>query len=195
MSRGGAAVSGVGATAGSALRKPVSAFNRLFASMQAEVHRYFARRLGDRDLAAEHTQDTFLRFAKLGYRGDGAEARPLLFSIARNLFLDHLRKRRRERTLGFHEANRLDVSVLEEFPSHDGDPAHTLHTRQELERALAAVEALPDRCRMVFVMHRLHGRPHKEIAQELGITLSMVEKHIMEATARLLKALESEALA
>jgi RNA polymerase sigma factor (sigma-70 family) len=173
----------------SGLRRPTS-FDRLFAVMQRDVHRYFTRRLGDRELAAEHTQDTFLRFAKMGYRGDRADARPLLFGIARNLFLDHLRRRRRQEKLGFDDANRIDAAMLEGLPSRDGDPLLTINARDELEQVLSAVDNLPDKCRRVFIMHRLHGRSHKEIAQELGITLSMVEKHIMEATARLLKAME-----
>lgn len=169
------------------LRAHAAALDRLFLQMQAELHSYFGRRLGNPDLAAEHTQDTFLRFARMGYRADGAEARAIIFGIARNLFADYLRKLRRQRELGFDETHRAEAAVLENVASREASPEQALSDRRDLETVLAAIRTLPPKCRRVFVMHRLHGRSHKEIAAELGITRSMVEKHIIEATARLMK--------
>lgn len=71
------------------------------------------------------------------------------------------------------------------------DPEQVMMARQDLDAVLDTLETLPQKCRQVFIMHRLHGKPHTQIAAELGITRSMVEKHIMEATARLMKALDS----
>lgn len=166
---------------------------RFFTSVQGELHAYFARRLGDRETAAELVQDSFLRFTRVRYSPDSGYARALIFGIARNLFTDHLRRRRRQGLLGFDEANRIDADALGELAAGDADPEQTISAQQELDRAIAAIQALPAKCRRVFIMHRLHGASHKEIASELGISVSMVEKHIIEATARLVSALADTA--
>jgi RNA polymerase sigma-70 factor (ECF subfamily) len=43
------------------------------------------------------------------------------------------------------------------------------------------VRAMPPKTRRVFVMHRIHRRPYKEIAAELGISIATVEYHMMRA--------------
>lgn len=40
------------------------------------------------------------------------------------------------------------------------------------------VEELPPRCRDVFILYKIHGMSYKEIATELGISQSGVEKHV-----------------
>lgn len=164
------------------------ALEQLFAATRTELTSYFTRRLGNVEIAAEHAQDTFLRFARSGYRADGPEARAIVFGIARNLLLDVLRQRRRHQLSGFDESHRLDSASMNEIASAEATPEEAMNASQELEQALGTLQSLPPKCRQVFVLHRLHGRSHKQIAEELGITRSMVEKHIMEAAARLLRA-------
>ncbi len=165
--------------------------DRFFAELREELFKYFRRRLGDLDLAAEHAQETLLRFAKGGYSAAGADARAIAFGIARNLFTDYLRQLRRKRDLGFHEGNRVDIAALSQIPSGEPTPEEVYIARHDLTVIGAAIETLPPKCRQVFLMHRLQGLKHREIAETLGITASMVEKHIMEATARLIRAVES----
>ena len=57
--------------------------------------------------------------------------------------------------------------------------------REELEIIAAAIAALPDNCRIAFVRSRIDGKKHAEIAEEMGISKSMVEKHVAEAAFRL----------
>ena len=44
-----------------------------------------------------------------------------------------------------------------------------------------AIEQLPNRCQQVFILSRLHGLANGEIAELLGISRNMVEKHIIRA--------------
>ncbi|WP_456362327.1 RNA polymerase sigma factor [Pseudomonas syringae] len=52
---------------------------------------------------------------------------------------------------------------------------------QQLKALLAIIEALPPRQRQVFLLHRIHGMPQREIAAELGISLNMITQHFGRA--------------
>lgn len=80
--------------------------------------------------------------------------------------------------------------VLDTIPLHDlPDSAHpttqgseTGAQFQELADALiAALETLPPKCRTIYILHRLEGRTHTEIANDLGLSRSMIEKYMTRA--------------
>ncbi|MGH6781447.1 MAG: sigma-70 family RNA polymerase sigma factor, partial [Sphingomonadaceae bacterium] len=56
-----------------------------------------------------------------------------------------------------------------------------LQLRQRLERVRLGLAELSPRTRQIFLMHRIDGLKYREIADELGITMSAVEKHIAKA--------------
>lgn len=60
-----------------------------------------------------------------------------------------------------------------------------LIARHRLERLRGGVAKLPPRTREIFLLHRLEGRRYREIADDLGISQSAVEKHIARAMAAL----------
>jgi len=82
-------------------------------------------------------------------------------------------------------ANVLDITPLDELaevehPVTAGADANAQY--QQLAEALAAaLEELPLKCRQVYIKHRLEGWTHTEIAEEMGLSRSMVEKHMTRA--------------
>jgi RNA polymerase sigma-70 factor (ECF subfamily) len=62
------------------------------------------------------------------------------------------------------------------------EPATLLWERQRLALLADSIQALPPRCRDVFVMHRLHGVAQQDIACHLGISVKTVEKHLRLGT-------------
>jgi DNA-directed RNA polymerase specialized sigma24 family protein len=56
-----------------------------------------------------------------------------------------------------------------------------LAARERLERVRQGLKVLNARTREMFLMHRLDGRRHREIAASFGISCSAVEKHIDKA--------------
>lgn len=173
-------------TQGSEAKRMTRDLGDLYATNRRDLSAYF-RRHGRHADADDMTQEVFLRFARGGYPPRSDEARAILFSIARNLFNDELRRLQRTRKSGLeHEPD----TPLDDYADIEGlgpTPERTLAGKQELRATLAAIESLPDQCRRVFRMHRFEGLTHKEIAAALGISKSAVEKHIMGAVLRLLE--------
>jgi len=61
------------------------------------------------------------------------------------------------------------------------DGAKALEFEQQLKALLAVIEALPTRQRQIFLLHRIHGMPQKDIAAELDISVNMVTQHFRRA--------------
>ena len=162
----------------------------LFVRYRGPLLGFFGNRVGF-EVAEEYVQDAFLRFSQAGYDMSAKDAGALLFAIAANLFRDHLRRLRRNRTLGFNDPDALDSAA--DIASDNPLPDRQLEGRQTLAQVMAAMGRLPPRCAAVFLMHRLQGKSQKAIAQELGISISMVEKHIRRAIEGLIAALDDGA--
>ena len=106
-----------------------------------------------------------------------------LFRIARNLVIDRRRSRAREALLA------ESLAVIERGAGTPADPERILVGKQDLERVLAAIASLPPRCREAFTLHRFHELSYAAIARRMGVSTSMVEKHIAEAMVRVTRAL------
>ena len=106
-----------------------------------------------------------------------------LFRIARNLVIDRRRKRAREAVLS------ESLAVIEYGTGIPADPERILAGKQDLKRVLAAIDSLPPRCREAFTLHRFGGLSYAAIARQMGVSTSMVEKHIAEAMVRVTHAL------
>lgn len=152
--------------------------DRLFRLHQRELQQIAYRRLGDRDMAADLTQDTFVRYIGLDRQQRTAEIlnpRFFLIRVLRNLIIDLGRSRSRRGVVVS-----LDDVHDELFDSCPG-PAELLELRRQLLTLTRALDELPGDCRQALLLNRLDGLSHVAIAERLGISASMVSKHIMRA--------------
>ncbi|MFL9711732.1 RNA polymerase sigma factor [Methylobacillus sp. Pita1] len=76
--------------------------------------------------------------------------------------------------------NRL-IESMAELPENvaSGTPDHAarLDAQRQVDLLARAIEALPPRCKQVFIMHKIHDIPQSEVALRLGISVKMVERH------------------
>lgn len=136
------------------------------------------RKRGHED-AEDVAQDACVHVLRLAMPQKVREPARYLARIARNLFIDRSRRRKREAAL-------FDSSADAELAGRNGlDPERITAGEQALLRALAAIEELPPRCREAFQLHRFEGLSYIGIAHRMGISASMVEKHIAAAMLRL----------
>lgn len=143
-----------------------------------ELLSFIARSTGNRDAARDIVQETFARvlaqqtaaFAS-GKGAAPAEPRALLFHTAKNIVIDqHRRAQVRD-----HE----DIDEFELPAPAATDPQVALANRQCSDALLEVIASLPPRCREAFVLFKFDGMPQSEIAERMGISRNMVEKHIM----------------
>ncbi len=160
----------------------------LAAHARPDLLSFMQKRVNDQRIAEDLVQDSFLKFAEGGYDPVAANARPVLFGIAKNLLFDRLRKLRRERDLGLTGSG-ADMDNLHLLPSEAPSPEYMAEISQEFATVAQIVKAMPKRPRQVFTLSRMYGLTHQEIADRLGISRSMVEKHIMDAMSRFLQAM------
>ena len=114
-------------------------------------------------------QESYLRVWKARAVQPINSAKAFLFTVARHLALNTLRRERRSPIIAVTDLSRLFVF------DHRPDASQTAIRHQEIEMLVRAVEALPPRCREIFVLRRLQGVPQKEIAACLGVSEQTVQ--------------------
>ncbi|MEO9299908.1 RNA polymerase sigma factor [Devosia alba] len=138
----------------------------LFRRHAAEINRGLRRRGMSSEVAADLTQDTFLRLLGALERrtAEADNPRAYLFQISRNLAVDYAR---RERLMP-----RADTS--DAFLNAFTDPSPAVDTivydRQRLAIVQQALLELPERTRRAFEMHRLQEQTLAEIAPIIGLS-------------------------
>jgi RNA polymerase sigma-70 factor (ECF subfamily) len=155
------------------------AFARLYARHRPRLVRRVVRVVGDRALAEDVVQDTFLRaHAHIGRFDRSRELLPWLSTIALRIALDERRER-----------DRVRVGVEPPEPRATDDDTFKAvaegQRRREVARALAT---LPDRQRRALVLHVVDGKRYTEIAEAEGTSVASVESLIFRARSRLREA-------
>ena len=142
------------------------------------IYRLAYRMAGERDLAEDFTQETFIRaFERLEqYRGDASLA-TWLHSIAVSVTLNGMRKVQRLRV------RTTDLTDMPALATQSRELPPDLKTR-----LFQAIDALSEKLRVVFVMH-VEGYTHEEIGTSLGIPTGTSKARLFDARAKLRTAL------
>ena len=160
------------------------AVEALFRENETDLRNYVGGKLGSSGAVDvdDIVQEAFVRISTHDSGVTIDNPRGFLFRIARNLTFDLLRRRSvRHNYVAAQSAERS--SDRGRFESRSAETI--VSARQDLDVILAAVDELPPKCREVFLMQRNEGLAYAEIAKRLGISESMVQKHMSKALARL----------
>lgn len=147
----------------------------LFKSRGADLLGFLKRRLCSDADARDIAQETYLRFIRLADPGRIDNAEAYLFRIAANLLWEH-RMRHRD-TIADSDGAMAAQLVAEQTPF---DLAVSTQVTQRLK---AAVDALPPVPRSIVILHMREGLSYTAIAQQIGMSDSMVKKHVYMAFA------------
>ena len=152
-----------------------AAFEAELGRLHLELSRYLRSRLHDLAAAEDLAQDSCMRVLRYRPQLRGDALRSMLYRIANNLLADHWR-RARTRNFELHEPIEADA-----LPSGAPTPDEVLIGEQRRQALKKAILRLPAKCRQVFIMARIQGLPHSQIARECGITIATVDKHLARA--------------
>src|SRR3954468_6268534 len=150
-------------------------------AFEAIVERYrrpllrYLRRLLSETLAEDVVQATFINaWSSLRTGTDVRDLRPWLYRIAHNAAINSLKK------VG---------EAMEDVPESAGgfatETAAELERRDEMQRALTSIAALPSRQRAALLAVAVDGRAHSDVAAELGLTDGAVRQLVHRARATL----------
>lgn len=157
-------------------------FDQLYRDHAWRLQRRVGARIRSADEAHDIVHEAFARLIGARFVGELRAPEAFLNRIVRNLLIDRTR-----RLVNSARHVPLEADVAPVTPPAQ---THAIEVAQMREQYRAAVAALPDRMRTVFILHRVEGVSYKEIAARLGISTRTAEWHVAQAIVRISKGLD-----
>jgi RNA polymerase sigma factor (sigma-70 family) len=139
------------------------------------LKRFIGRFLRSPSDVEDVAQEAFLRAFTVELRRPIEQPKSFLFRIAKHVALTQLTRKSRKLTEYIEDAD--ESRVIQE----DSSAEEEISAQQILALHYEAMSALSPQCRDVYLLRKVHGLSHKEIAENRGIAVSTVEKHLMKA--------------
>jgi RNA polymerase sigma-70 factor, ECF subfamily len=152
-----------------------SEFSELYQKHAADVYRFALYLTGEKSEAEDITSETFVRAWTSPEPIRAATVKGYLFTIARNLHRQGLRKKLRH------------VELDEEMRDPSRSPEARAAAGAELRTVFAGLQQLPEEDRAALLMRANEGLSYDEISQALGLSLASVKVKIHRARLALLK--------
>lgn len=152
-----------------------SHFNQVFLAQRVVLLRTLQRMVSNHSTAEDLLQETYLRVTRALSERPIDHLEPFVYQTARNLALDHLRARR------IHARTMIEDAPLAEVQNvvaQVSTPEDATHAKRLLEGLSASLAQLSPRQQQIFTLSRLHGCSYVEIAEQLGVSASTVQKEL-----------------
>lgn len=160
-------------------RAPASGSDLLkaFEKHHSALKRFIARYLSSQHDIEDVAQESFLRAFRAGMEYDVHQPKSFLFRIAKNVAISELRAKSRQITESIEE-HASEALIKDQWSLEDD-----MLARERLGLQCEAVAALPPQCRRVYILRKVHGLSHQDIANRMGIGKKTVEKHLYKGIA------------
>jgi len=160
------------------------AFNQLVLKHQTLAYNVAYRILGDPDLAADATQDAFIKAYKALGSFHGGAFKPWLLRIVTNTCYDYLRSAKRKPTDSLDdELDRAEYNPR--FRDKSEEPGSYVERKELNEVIQWSINQLNEHQRAVVVLVDIHGLSYEEASDALGVSLGTVKSRLSRARARL----------
>ena len=157
------------------------AFEYLFTRYRDALTRLFEQRMGDRDMASDLLQETFIKvYLHLDQYSSNYTFGQWIYTIARNTLVDHLRRRSN------------DLSIDDRFRAPQAttpSPEESVIINQSRTHFYSAIEELSEEYRQIIEMRFLEEYSYEEIAEKLGRPINTIKTQIRRAKAAVCKLL------
>jgi RNA polymerase sigma factor (sigma-70 family) len=146
-----------------------------YAHHESSLKRFIGRFLRNAPDIEDIAQEAFLRAYTAERTRPIEQPKSFLFRIAKHVALSQLTRKARQITDYIEDSGTSAVIQLESSAEDE------ISARQMLGLHCEAVALLSPQCRHAYLLRKVHGFSHKEIAAHLGIAVSTVEKHLIKA--------------
>ena len=157
--------------------KNQSPVTRAFRAHESALRAFVSRLVMTPSDIDDVTQETFLRAFNAEKAKEIQQPKSFLYTVARNIVLSNFA--RKSNQLTDYVADFEEFGVIEEREVSD-----EVEAEETFLQYCGAVAALPEQCRRVYLLRKVYGLTHKEIALRLGLSVSTVEKHLVKGVRR-----------
>ena len=152
-----------------------SRFNEVFVSQRLVLLRTLQRMVSNPSTAEDLLQETYLRVTRALKDRAIEHLEPFVYQTARNLALDHLRAQRiQARTM----VEDVPLAVMHNVVEPQSSAEDATHAKRLLEQLTASLSQLSPRQQSIFSLSRLNGCSYVEIAEQLQVSPSTVQKEL-----------------
>jgi len=152
-------------------------FQRYFKEYAAQLRNYLYYKCGDLAQAEDFMQEAYLRLWDKRADVESGKVKSFLFTVAHNLFLDHVK----------HQQVKLKFQRKPQKQYNVEHPQYLLEEEEFHQYLELAINQLPEKSRVVFLMNRIDKLSYKDIADRLDISVKAVEKRMHKALVELKK--------
>lgn len=152
-------------------------FSSIFSAHSESLINFMYYKSGNYATAEDLMQDAFGKLWKECAKVTIEKAKSFLFTVANNAFLNQVKHQKV--VLKFEQRGRSESS--------NETPHYLLEEAEFKERLEAAISALPEGQRTVFLMNRIDKMKYKEIAEKLDLSVKAIEKRMSKALMELRK--------
>ena len=146
-------------------------YTKIFKEYAKTLHNYLFYKSGSQEIAQDLTQEAFTKLWQNCAEVQLSTAKGYVFKVANNMMLNQFE----------HNKVVLKFQQIPRMSSSNQSPAFLLEEKELKERLEAAIAALPEKQRVVFLLSRIEKKTYKQIAELLEISKQAVEKRMYNA--------------
>ena len=152
-------------------------FNEIFRKHAKELHDFLYYKYGGENNPKDLVQEAFLKLWNNCHKITHEKARSFLFTVANRQMLNEISKKKTV----------LNYALSKSKQHTNESPEYILEGKEYMDRLKYGIENLTEEQRTAFLLNKIEGKKHKEIAEMLGISRKGVEKRIYTALKKLKK--------
>lgn len=155
-------------------------FSKIYNKYVQDLNDFLYYKYGEHLNPQDKAQEAFIKLWRNCSKVSSDKAKSFLFTVANNLMLNEVKH---QKVVLKHQAIKIDNTDNE-------NPQFVLEQKQYLEKYQKALGNLTEVQRTAFLLNRVEGKNHSEIAEMLGITLRATRKRIYSAVENLRKEID-----